>query len=115
MGGEVRVSKCGLLIAALLLSSCGGGGGGGGGGTSQTNPSAPTPLRTVSNRNERTESSGAGSITLRLQDIDLSNDQTTNFSVFLMNSSGGPAANQHINISAPGLEVQAPSMETAAD
>jgi hypothetical protein len=115
-------SSFGVMIAvAVLLSSCGGGGGGGGSSPIQLSPTpggptpTATPLQTVSSRNERTEASSAGSITLRVQDIDLVNSQISNFSVFLFNTDGSPAANQHLTIDAAGLDVVPAAAETGSD
>jgi hypothetical protein len=103
MGRDGRPVRYGLIIGiTVLLSSCGGGGGGG----SPQPQSTFTPLPTVSSRNERTEVSSAGSITLQIQDIDLTTDQPTPFHVFLRTAGGAPAANQHLNFTfGAGLEV----------
>lgn len=121
MERQIRLTTWGLLVGlALLISSCGGGGGGSapaGGPAGQPAPASPTPLRAVSSRNERTETSSDGSITLRIQDVVLSGGQTTPFSVFLFDSNGAPAANQQIQLLYPlGLQITLPGgNRTGAD
>ena len=126
MKRQIKLVHWGLTAAlAVLLSSCGGGGGGGGsrGATGAPSPTpiptlAPgentptpttTPLRAVSSRNERTESSDAGSITLRLQEIDIRGGQTTAFSVFLTDAGGHPVVGDQLQIeTGVGLQVLSP-------
>ena len=68
-----------------------------------------TPVRPLSSRNERTQTSPAGAITIRFADIIISGGTTTDFSVVLADSRGAPAANQTIEIlSGSGLEVLSP-------
>jgi hypothetical protein len=105
MQRPIRLANWGLVTGLLLvLNSCGGGGGSSGGGSGQQGPEEPTatatvpPLRTVPSRNERTESSEAGTITLRLEDIIVAGGQTTRFTVLLADAQGAPAANKSIQI-----------------
>ncbi len=129
MGRRMAMASLGLSAALALLSSgCGGGGGGGSssGGSSQVAQSptpiptlmpgeptlTPTPLRAVASGNERTQSSDAGSITLRLQSIDLfvggkPADARTAFSVFLVDRDGHPLSNRQIQIDT-NLAVEPP-------
>ena len=121
MERPVKHLRCGLIAASVLvLSACGGGGGGGGSGSQASVPSStrppepaasatPTPLRAVPSRNERTEASDSGSITLRVQDIELVGGQTTSFSVFLFDAKGRPAPDQPIAVEAgSGLKITLP-------
>lgn len=114
MGRRMAMASLGLSAALALLSSgCGGGGGGSSsGGSSQVAQSptpiptlmpgeptlTPTPLRVVASGNERTQSSDAGSITLRLQSISVNVGETIAFSVFLVDRDGHPLANRQIKI-----------------
>ncbi len=134
MASPMRLASWGLMgCVTLLLSSCGGGGGGGG-GSAQTEPppatathplgspaptatlerssrtATPTPVRVGASRNERTEASSAGSITLRVQDIDISGGQTTAFTIVLVDANGQPAANEEVTLSSGfGLQVLSPA------
>jgi hypothetical protein len=124
-----RLAWCGLVVSlVLLVTGCGGGGGGGtdsgsqpigSGATSTPVPGTPTrtptPLRVTSSRNERTESNDFGSITLRLQELDLLSGQSTIFSVFLLDANGNPVANQQLAFDS-GLLVSLPDGDkTRAD
>jgi hypothetical protein len=111
------------LIAGLALASSGCGGGGGG-GTSQSPQSAdqptptgtPTPLRSGSSRNEVTQSSDDGSITLRVQDVVIAQGTSTLFTVVLTYPNGSPAAHQHISFqSGSGLVVSLPDGDETRD
>ncbi len=122
MERPIRLGQWSQVVAlAFLISGCGGGGGSG----QTANPSptpvptlAPgentptpttTPLRASSSRNERTETSDAGAITLRIASIEIGGGQTTSFSVFLTDPSGRPAADERIKVhTGIGLEVLAP-------
>lgn len=120
MKHHIGLTTCGLLAGlALLISSCGGGGGGSstGGTAAQPGPASPTPLRAVSSRNERTETSADGSITLRIQDVVLAGGQSTPFTVVLVDSNGNPAADQAIHFQYPSaLQVTLPNGDrTGAD
>jgi len=64
-----------------------------------------TPLRSGASRNERTEASDVGSITLRLADIDITADDTTFFSVFLFDSRGVAVGGERITVDASGLSL----------
>ncbi|MFI5394749.1 MAG: Ig-like domain-containing protein [Candidatus Binatia bacterium] len=84
---------------ALLVVSCGGGGGG----------TSSIPLATSSN--QRTASSNAGSITLRIDNLSLNANDTTPFSVVLNSSNGHPVgqgtpvtivADTGLSVSIPG-------------
>jgi hypothetical protein len=123
---QMKRGIVGLAVALALLSSgCGGGGGGGTGstGSHQTNPTVTsTPTRTStpvvapSSRNQRTETSDAGSITLTLDTIDIFDEAPANFNVLLADPNGLPVANQPIHIDAgPGLAVSSTDGTTRAD
>lgn len=115
MDRPIKLGITGLIAAlALLVSSCGGGGG------AAANPPAPpptpvagqlptaTPLQQVPTRNQVTQSTAAGSITLRVENIVLVGGQTTHFSVFLFDGAGKPfPAGQKISVTsnATGLTV----------
>jgi hypothetical protein len=110
------------LVVALVSSGCGGGGGGGAAATpvtpGQNTPTAtPTPLRSGSSRNEATQSSDDGSITLRVQDIVLAQGTSSLFTVFLTDALGRPAADQRISFeTGAGLQVTLPDGDhTRAD
>jgi hypothetical protein len=64
----------------------------------------PTPLHAVDDRNERTEFTDAGSITLRIEALDVASGGTTDFSVFLADANGNPVANEELTIES-GLGV----------
>lgn len=72
----------------------------------------PTPLHAVANGTERTNASDAGSVTLRIQSVDLvlaAGQNTTPFSVFINDSRGRPLANMPVSLSAyAGLAVSVP-------
>ncbi len=115
MERRFRLLTLALVVAvALVSSSCGGGGGG---GTpppltpGQNTPTAtPTPLRSGSSRNEATQSSDDGSITLRVQDIVIAQGTSTLFTVLLVDALGRPAADQRITFeTGAGLQVTLPN------
>src|SRR5438067_1487036 len=103
MERRINLRHAGLLAAvALLASGCGGGG-------SPARPPAiaptlppgesspaplptltATPLQSVPGRNQVSQSSAAGSMTLRVESIVLTSGQTTHFSVFLFDNAGHP-------------------------
>ena len=120
MERRIRLLTVGLVGLALVSSSCGGGGG----GTpppattgQQASTATPTPLRAGSSRNEATQSSDAGSITLRLQDIVIAQGTSTLFTVILTDALGHPAADQHISFeTGAGLQITLPDGDrTRAD
>jgi hypothetical protein len=113
MGRRMEMASLALVVSlALLGAGCGGGGGGSStGGSSQLEqsptpvpivpdqPSAtPTPLGPVDSENQRTQSSAAGSITLRVESIDILVGETTAFRVFLTDSAGRPVSNKQVAI-----------------
>lgn len=116
----VRWAGC-IVVWTLLLSSCGGGSGGSGGQTGSHDTTASptlvptvgpmqptptsTPLHAGSSRNEVTESSDAGSLTLRVQSTTVIGSETVAFSVFLFESHGQPVGGKKISVSAPGMQV----------
>jgi hypothetical protein len=114
------MAKLGLVVGlALLASSCGGGGGSGSGSSQsgqaptpiptvpgQPSPT-PTPLEVVPSANQLTNSSQAGAITLRIQDIDILVGDMTAFSTFLVDSHGTPVSQQPVAITT-GLVVLSP-------
>ncbi|MFN8625445.1 MAG: Ig-like domain-containing protein [Candidatus Binatia bacterium] len=72
----------------------------------------PTPLRAVANGTERTIASDAGSLTLRIQTVDLvltSGRNTTPFTVFINDSRGRPLAGMPVSLAAfAGLSIAVP-------
>ena len=114
MERRIRLLTAGLLAGvALVASACGGGGGGSTPPAPTTNPNAPTPtvtpLRSGSSRNEVTQASDDGSITLRVQDVVIAKGASTPFTVLLYYPNGQPAVGQRITFeSGPGLQVTLP-------
>jgi hypothetical protein len=112
MGRRMEMAGLALVLSLALLSGgCGGSGGGSKGDSSQLEQSptpaptlpgqpttTPTPLGPVDPNNERTESSAAGSITLRVQSIDILVGETDTFRVLLADSAGRPVSNQEVAI-----------------
>jgi Bacterial Ig-like domain (group 1) len=100
MERQMRRARLGLIAGlALLVVSCGGGGGG----------TSSIPLATSGN--QRTASSNAGSITLRIDNLNLNANDTTPFSVVLNSSNGHPVgegttvtivADTGLSVSIPG-------------
>ena len=128
MGRRFKLSTAALVALALVASSCGGGGGGGGGSgagsaptpgqeTPAAGPTATsTPVRAGSSRNEVTQSSDDGSITLRVQDALIAQGTSTFFTVLLSNPDGSPAAHQHISFqSGSGLIISLPDGNETRD
>ena len=119
MERRIRLLTLGVMGLALVSSSCGGGGGGTPPPvtTDQQPTASATPLRAGSSRNEATQSSDAGSITLRLQDIVIAQGTSTLFTVILTNALGQPAADQRISFeTGAGLQVTLPDGDhTRAD
>jgi len=112
------------LVAGVALTSVGCGGGGGGGtsqspqsGGGQPTPTVtPKPLRSGSSRNEVTQSSDDGSITLRVQDVVIAQGTSTLFTVVLTYPNGSPAPHQHISFeSGSGLLVSLPDGDETRD
>ena len=72
----------------------------------------PTPLHAVANGTERTNASDAGSLTLRIQSVDLvlaAGKNSTPFTVFINDSKGRPLTNMPVSLSAyAGLDVSIP-------
>lgn len=122
MERRFRLMTLGLMMSVALASS--GCGGGGGGGTTQSPQSGgqptptvtPTPLRSGSSRNEVTQSSDDGSITLRVQDVVLAQGTSTLFTVVLTHPDGSPAPHQHLSFeSGAGLVVSLPDGDETRD
>jgi len=135
MGRQMNRVRLGLVLSlALLVAGCGGGGGGGSssGGSPQTGatptlvptpaPGQPTstqaptptltPLRVGANGGERTDASDSGSLTLRIETIDLrplEGTDRTLFSAFVNDSRGAPVPNAPVTLIAdPGLGISVP-------
>ncbi|MFQ5664877.1 MAG: Ig-like domain-containing protein [Candidatus Binatia bacterium] len=110
MGRQMTGLRWGLIVGLTLVTTNCGGGGGSGAAPQGVRPSpSPTPLRAGSTRNQRTETSTAGTITLEVADVSLVPGQAATFSVTLTDSTGQPAANQPISVvSGAGLQVLSP-------
>jgi len=115
MERRIGLGTLGLAAGVMLLSS--GCGGGGGGGKPQavapgqpTPTSTPTPIRAGSSRNEATQSSDDGSITLRVQDLVIFPGRSTLFTVVLLDAAGRPAPDQRLEFeAASGLLISLPN------
>jgi hypothetical protein len=122
MEPRFRLVTLGLVVSVALASTGCGGGGGGGASQSPQSGGQPTPtvtptvLRSGSSRNEVTQSSDDGSITLRVQDVVLAQGTSTLFTVLLTNPDGSPAPHQHISFeSGSGLLVSLPDGDETRD